>query len=54
MIVRISSECPDVRGRLVKRVVDAVQGGGRQTAVWRGLDEDGRQAGSGVCFCRLR
>ena len=40
-------------GRLVRTLVDADKGGGEYVAVWRGLDEQGRQMGSGVYFYKL-
>jgi hypothetical protein len=43
----------DVRGRLVRRLVDSVMAPGRHRAVWNGRDEKGRLAGSGVYFVRL-
>ncbi len=43
----------DVRGRLVKTLLTGVQKAGRHEAAWRGTDESGRSAGSGVYFYRL-
>lgn len=43
----------DVRGALVRSLVDAVQVGGPHEATWDGRDERGRRAASGVYFCRL-
>ena len=43
----------DLSGRLVRTLVDADKSGGEHVAVWRGLDEAGRQVGSGVYFYRL-
>ncbi|MBE0567563.1 MAG: hypothetical protein IH621_16530 [Krumholzibacteria bacterium] len=44
----------DVRGRLVRSLVDEVLPAGRHAAVWDGADGGGRPAASGLYFCRLR
>ncbi|MCK4511930.1 T9SS type A sorting domain-containing protein, partial [bacterium] len=43
----------DLSGRKVRTLVDAYKSGGDHVAVWRCLDELGRQVGSGVYFYRL-
>jgi hypothetical protein len=61
---RISYELPvrahvtlavyDVNGRLVRRLVDSVDGPGARSAKWEGRDDSGQPAASGVYFYRLR
>ncbi len=43
----------DIRGRLVKTVVDDVLDAGRHDRVWAGQDDDGQSVASGVYFVRL-
>ncbi|MFT5232574.1 MAG: hypothetical protein ACI9UK_002470 [Candidatus Krumholzibacteriia bacterium] len=43
----------DVRGNLVKTLLNETVGGGRHEVSWRGLDSDGRAVPSGVYFYRL-
>jgi hypothetical protein len=43
----------DVRGSLVRRLVDQSMGAGEQRAVWDGADDAGRQATSGIYFVRM-
>jgi parallel beta-helix repeat protein len=43
----------DLRGRLVRTLVNSEQRGGEYVSVWRGLDDTGRPVGSGVYFYRL-
>jgi hypothetical protein len=43
----------DVRGRLVRELVDAVLPGGRHRSAWDGRDARGTRAASGVYFFRL-
>jgi hypothetical protein len=43
----------DVTGRLVRKIVNCSQEPGRYTAEWDGKDGSGRNAASGVYFCRL-
>jgi parallel beta-helix repeat protein len=50
---RVTLAIYDLSGRLVRTLVDGDKGGGEYTAVWRGLDDRGRQVGSGVYFYRL-
>lgn len=51
---RAALEVFDVRGRLVRRLVDADLAAGRHEAVWDGRDESGVSAPSGTYFARLR
>jgi subtilisin family serine protease len=44
----------DLRGRLVRTLVDAPREAGRQQATWDGLDESGRAVASGQYFARLQ
>ena len=43
----------NLSGRTVRTLVDAYRSGGEHVAVWRGLDDHGREVGSGVYFYRL-
>ncbi|MBK8167944.1 MAG: hypothetical protein IPK64_18520 [bacterium] len=43
----------DVRGALVKVLVDAVRPVGRHEVLWTGDDGSGRRVSSGVYFCRM-
>lgn len=51
--VRVSLRVLDVNGRLVATLLDAPVAAGPHEVVWRGTDRLGREAGSGVYFCRL-
>ena len=51
---RVSVEVFDLRGRRVKTVLDDVVPVGVHKAVWRGDDDQGREAAAGVYFCRVR
>jgi flagellar hook assembly protein FlgD len=42
----------DLRGRLVRTIVDGDYEAGYQTASWDGRDESGRDVSSGVYFLR--
>jgi flagellar hook assembly protein FlgD len=44
----------DVRGRLVRSLVDANLGAGEYTALWDGRADDGTRAPAGVYFITLR
>ena len=44
----------DVRGSLVKTLIDRVQGAGTFDAAWDGTDDRGEALPSGIYFCRLR
>jgi hypothetical protein len=50
---RVTLTVYDLSGRRVRTLVDAHKSGGEHVAVWRGLDERGRQVSSGVYFYRL-
>jgi hypothetical protein len=43
----------DVRGALVRRLVDQSLGAGEHRAEWNGTDDNGRQAASGIYFVRM-
>jgi hypothetical protein len=49
----VSLRIYDVRGALVRTLVDGAQTAGRKTAVWNGRDNHERPAASGVYFYRL-
>jgi hypothetical protein len=44
----------DVQGRLIKRIVNAVQGPGKFSEKWYGKNKFGMQVSSGIYFCRLK
>lgn len=44
----------DIRGRLVKVLVNGIVEPGYKTAVWKGTDNRGVSVASGIYFCRLR
>ena len=50
----VSLQIFDVRGRLVRTVVDAVRPPGENRATWNARDDRGERVGSGVYFVRLR
>jgi len=41
-------------GQTVRVLMDGFQEAGMQSAVWNGLDEDGKEVGSGIYFIQLR
>ncbi len=43
----------DLRGRLVRTLLDASLPAGAHSVVWNGLDDAGRPAASGIYWCRL-
>jgi hypothetical protein len=43
-----------IGGQLVTTLVEDVMRAGRHSAVWRGIDAQGRQLASGTYFCRLQ
>ena len=51
---RVELSVFDVRGALVKRLVDDTRAAGRHDVTWSGLDEGGREVASGVYLVRLR
>ena len=44
----------DIRGRLVKKLVDEVKRSGRYVVQWNGKNDTGRDMPSGVYFCTIR
>ncbi|MEA3409164.1 MAG: T9SS type A sorting domain-containing protein, partial [Candidatus Eisenbacteria bacterium] len=50
---RVRLSVYDLSGRRVVSLVDAYRSGGEHMAVWRGLDDQGREVSSGVYFYRL-
>jgi hypothetical protein len=51
---RVVLDIYDLRGRRVRRLLDAQLAAGARTAVWDGRDEGGREVGSGVYLARLQ
>jgi FG-GAP repeat/FlgD Ig-like domain/FG-GAP-like repeat len=51
--VHVDLQVYDVRGRLVRHLVNELQSEGRQHAVWDGRDDQGLSLGSGTYFARL-
>ncbi len=49
----VQLEVYNVRGQLVKTLVDGYQQAGERHAVWNGTDDSGREVGSGVYFYKL-
>ena len=43
----------DVRGRLVRTLVNGEMPAGSHRTVWNGRNDRGRQVSSGVYFCRM-
>ncbi len=43
----------DVRGRLVRTLLDAEQGAGRRALTWDGRDDAGHAAGAGVFIVKM-
>ena len=50
---RVTLSVYDLSGRRVRSLVNAYRSGGEHVAVWRGLDDSGREVSSGVYFYRL-
>ena len=50
---RVEIAIYDVRGALVRRLVNQIMPAGEHRVSWNGVDEDGRPAGSGVYFVKL-
>ncbi len=44
----------DIRGRLVRVLVNEVKSAGRYTVFWDGTDQSGRKVASGVYICRMK
>ncbi len=51
---RVDLEIYDVTGRLVRNLLAGELNSGNHRVVWDGLDENGRETGSGLYFYRLR
>jgi hypothetical protein len=51
---RVGLRVYDVRGRLVRTLVDEERAGGAHVTTWDGRDHQGRRVASGVYFCRLQ
>ena len=49
----VSIKVFDVSGRLVRTLVDEVREPGSHAAIWNGWNNEGRQAASGIYFCRM-
>ncbi|MGQ9811452.1 MAG: FlgD immunoglobulin-like domain containing protein, partial [bacterium] len=50
---RVKIEIFDVRGRLVRTLVDGIVLAGRRSEVWDGKDDKGVEVGAGIYFCRI-
>ncbi len=50
---RVTMGIFDIRGRLVRELVDLVQESGSHVVSWDGTEQNGRGAASGVYFVRL-
>ncbi len=50
---RVSVRIYDLRGRLVKTLLDGVQSSGRQFVIWDGRDHAGQKVASGVYFAHV-
>ena len=50
---RVRLQIFDVSGRLVKTLVDEVQGAGENSVRWEGRDDSGRRVATGAYFYRL-
>jgi len=51
--VHVTLKVYNIRGTLVRTLVDVVREPGRYTVFWDGTDEAGRQVSSGVYFYRM-
>lgn len=51
---RLSLVVYDIRGQLIRTLVDGVRGPGEHTVYWQGEDESGQTVPSGIYFYRLR
>ena len=52
-VAEVVLEVFDVRGRLVRRLVDHAMGAGRYKVPWEGNDSTGNRVSPGVYFYRL-
>jgi hypothetical protein len=50
---RVSISIVDLRGRLVRTLVEGSKAAGEHSAIWDGRSEDGRPVADGVYFCKL-
>jgi hypothetical protein len=50
---RVTLRIHDLAGRLVATLLDSEVPSGRHDVAWQGTDASGREAGSGVYFCRM-
>lgn len=50
----VSIRVYDIRGRLVRVLVNEVKSAGQYTVFWHGTDQSGRKVGSGVYICRMK
>jgi hypothetical protein len=50
---KVSIEVFDLRGRLVRTLLDGVKPPGRRRVAWMGTDSNGQAVSSGVYFCRM-
>ena len=51
---RITLKVYDLRGRLVRTLVEGIRGAGTYTVYWDGTDEVGRKVSSGVYLYRMQ
>jgi len=51
---RITLKVYDLRGRLVRTLVEGIRGAGTYSVYWDGTDESGRQVSSGVYLYRMQ
>lgn len=51
---RVSVQIYDVKGRLVRTLVNEMRESGSHREIWRGNDDSGRRVASGTYFCRLQ
>ncbi|MFQ6002214.1 MAG: FlgD immunoglobulin-like domain containing protein, partial [Candidatus Zixiibacteriota bacterium] len=52
--IRTSLKIYNIRGELVRTLVDEPKEAGKYEATWDGKDEDGNQVASGIYFYQLR
>jgi photosystem II stability/assembly factor-like uncharacterized protein len=51
--VKVHLEIYDLRGRLIKTLVDGVKEQGKYTVLWDGRDTEGASVGSGIYLCKI-
>jgi flagellar hook assembly protein FlgD len=51
---RVQMQVYNLKGQLVRTLVDASQSKGEQLAVWEGCDDNGRHLASGIYFLRTK